>query len=371
MLERWDEVLVQRYVEGREVNVGIVGDAVLPIAEIDFGADAEGDVADRDVPLQVGARLATRTSAPRRAAPRDCRRAVAAQLRKIAVAAWRIVGGSGYGRVDLRIDERGRPWILEVNAESRHRAGRRARAHGRAWRASTTARSCARCASSVSQRSREVDDDRGALGARGSDSRGVAPRARSRTSSPPARRSVDIRLGTLRPRDRARVAELLVSTKVFSRGGDRRRAGAVRRRASSDRGASSGADDAHVRRLRVHRRLRPASELLGFACCGPDAGTEGTFDLYWIAVDPAAQGTGSRHHRSCARWSEGCASAARRMLVVETSSRPTTRTRERSTPGAATSRPPAIARLLRPGRRPDHVHHTAAASPRERGVATR
>jgi D-alanine-D-alanine ligase len=41
---------------------------------------------------------------------------VAAQLRKIAVAAWRIVGGTGYGRVDLRIDERGRPWILEVNA---------------------------------------------------------------------------------------------------------------------------------------------------------------------------------------------------------------------------------------------------------------
>ena len=32
------------------------------------------------------------------------------------VTAWRIVGGSGYGRVDLRIDERGRPWILEVNA---------------------------------------------------------------------------------------------------------------------------------------------------------------------------------------------------------------------------------------------------------------
>jgi D-alanine-D-alanine ligase len=41
---------------------------------------------------------------------------VAAQLRKIAVSAWRIVGGTGYGRVDLRIDERGRPWILEVNA---------------------------------------------------------------------------------------------------------------------------------------------------------------------------------------------------------------------------------------------------------------
>ena len=34
------------------------------------------------------------------------------------VAAWRAVGGThgAYGRVDFRIDERGRPWLLEVNA---------------------------------------------------------------------------------------------------------------------------------------------------------------------------------------------------------------------------------------------------------------
>jgi D-alanine-D-alanine ligase len=41
---------------------------------------------------------------------------VAAALRRSAVAAWRLVGGSGYGRVDFRLDERGRPWILEVTA---------------------------------------------------------------------------------------------------------------------------------------------------------------------------------------------------------------------------------------------------------------
>ncbi len=115
MLERWDEVLVQRFVQGREVNVGIVGDAVLPIAEIDFGRMPKGmwrivtyrskweDGSDED----LGA-------AP--LCPARLPAGVAAQLRKIAVAAWRIVGGAGYGRVDLRIDERGRPWILEVNA---------------------------------------------------------------------------------------------------------------------------------------------------------------------------------------------------------------------------------------------------------------
>lgn len=115
MLERWDEVLVQRYIEGREVNVGVLGDAVLPIAEIDFGRMPKGmwrivtyrskweDGSDEDL-----------GSAPR--CPARLPATVAAQVRKIAVAAWRIAGGSGYGRVDLRIDDRGRPWILEVNA---------------------------------------------------------------------------------------------------------------------------------------------------------------------------------------------------------------------------------------------------------------
>ena len=115
MLERWDEVLVQRFVEGREVNVGILGDEVLPIAEIDFGSMPKGmwrivtyrskweGGCDEDL-----------GSAPR--CPARLPASVAAQLRRIAMAAWRIAGGWGYGRVDMRIDERGRPWILEVNA---------------------------------------------------------------------------------------------------------------------------------------------------------------------------------------------------------------------------------------------------------------
>src|SRR5262249_29555239 len=42
MLELRDEVLVQRYIDGREVNVGIIGDTVLPVSEIDFGALPRG-----------------------------------------------------------------------------------------------------------------------------------------------------------------------------------------------------------------------------------------------------------------------------------------------------------------------------------------
>src|SRR5690349_17671987 len=33
-------------------------------------------------------------------------------------------------------------------------------------------------------------------------------------------------------------------------------------------------------------------ELVGYACWGPTPGTTGTFDLYWIVVDPTRQGKG-------------------------------------------------------------------------------
>ena len=115
MLERWDEVLVQRYVEGREVNVGILGDATLPIAEIDFGRMPKGmwRIVTYTSKWETGS-LEDLGSAPR--CPARLPAAVATQLRRVAIAAWRLVGGAGYGRVDLRVDERGRPWILEVNS---------------------------------------------------------------------------------------------------------------------------------------------------------------------------------------------------------------------------------------------------------------
>jgi ribosomal protein S18 acetylase RimI-like enzyme len=65
----------------------------------------------------------------------------------------------------------------------------------------------------------------------------------------------------------------------------------------------------------------PSGDLLGFSVHGPTPCTQGTWDLYWIAVSPAAQGMGigsvllkeveGRLTRSNAR-----------LLVIETSSRP-------------------------------------------------
>jgi len=115
MHERWDEVIVQKYVDGREVNVGILGNEALPVAEIDFGGMPRGmwrivsyrskweTGCDEDIgsvphcPAKLGKELTE-----------ECKR--------IALRAWRVSGGEGYGRVDMRIDRHGKPWILEVNS---------------------------------------------------------------------------------------------------------------------------------------------------------------------------------------------------------------------------------------------------------------
>ena len=64
----------------------------------------------------------------------------------------------------------------------------------------------------------------------------------------------------------------------------------------------------------------PDDELIGYACYGPTPDTDRTWDLYWIAVDPQAQGSGggtlllSEVERRLTQFDA-------RMLVVETSSR--------------------------------------------------
>ena len=64
----------------------------------------------------------------------------------------------------------------------------------------------------------------------------------------------------------------------------------------------------------------PDGELVGFACYGPTPGTDRTYDLYWIAVDPGHGRAGIASHLidEVERRLQG---QTARLLVVETSSR--------------------------------------------------
>jgi D-alanine-D-alanine ligase len=60
--------------------------------------------------------------------------------------------------------------------------------------------------------------------------------------------------------------------------------------------------------------------LVGWICWGPTPCTLGTYDLYWMAVDPAAQGVGIGS--SLLRAMEGRLAGSARLIVVETAGRP-------------------------------------------------
>ncbi len=114
MHERWDEVLVQQYIDGREINVGVVDGEILPIAEINFGEMPRGmwKIVSYQSKWITGSE---EDLGAMPTCPADLSAELTREIEQIAVGAWNAVGGKGYGRVDMRIDRTGRPWLLEVN----------------------------------------------------------------------------------------------------------------------------------------------------------------------------------------------------------------------------------------------------------------
>ena len=116
MTERFDEVLVQAYVAGREFNVGFLGTRALPVAEIDFTGMPEGHwpILTYAAKWDVGS-AEDLGSVP--VCPAAVSQRLAERLVRVATRAWEVMQGSGggYGRVDLRVDDQGHPWVLDVN----------------------------------------------------------------------------------------------------------------------------------------------------------------------------------------------------------------------------------------------------------------
>jgi D-alanine-D-alanine ligase len=99
-----DEVMIERFVPGREFTVGILEGQALPVGEI----IAPGEVFDYQSKYQVGG--------AREVFPADLPAAEAATLQKHALAAHRALKLGAYSRVDFRRDANGDFWCLEANS---------------------------------------------------------------------------------------------------------------------------------------------------------------------------------------------------------------------------------------------------------------
>jgi len=111
------DAIVDQYVEGRELYVGVIGNLRLrtfPIWELRFTRLPEGSVPiatekvkwDEKYQKQLGVKTGPAAGLPD---------GVEEKIRKLCVRAYRALGLSGYARLDLRLREDGRVFIIEVN----------------------------------------------------------------------------------------------------------------------------------------------------------------------------------------------------------------------------------------------------------------
>jgi D-alanine-D-alanine ligase len=99
-----DEVMVEKFIAGREFTVGVLDGAPLPVGEI----IPPGEVFDYQAKYQVGG--------AREVFPADLPPAEAAQLQEYAIRAHRVLKLGAYSRIDFRRDANGGFWCLEANS---------------------------------------------------------------------------------------------------------------------------------------------------------------------------------------------------------------------------------------------------------------
>lgn len=264
--------------------------------------------------------LGTRPVCPAVLAPE-----VASRARSLALEAWTAVGGRGYGRVDLRLTEPDTLHVLEVNPnpDLAPSAGLARMAAAAGWSYGELLQRI------LAEALPGAPLDDGAP-ARPAALHGDGPEALPQAGavdSPSAQPPMTEVLAPLDPTHRGPgdVKIILAPMDLDHRGpvGRILRAANVFREEEIDVAlevldafyAHPGQDYHAV------GAFTPGGELLGYTVFGPTPCTLGTWDLYWIAVSPEAQGTGvgtillkeveGRLTRSNAR-----------LLIIETSSRP-------------------------------------------------
>lgn len=283
--------LVEQLVGTREVNVSIVqrgrGAQTLPLAEIDFAAFPPDKVRIVDYAAKWTPGSFEYHNTPRRI-PAALDEPLAERIRGLARTAWHALGCRDYARVDLRLDDEGNVWILEVNSnpDISPDAGFAA----------------ALAAARIPFRDFVADMLANALAREGLDAACAAP-----ADAPDAG---DVRIRTTHADDRDPILHILAATALF---------------APNEIDVAREVLDAAIAAGQAGHyqsfTAADAGRAVGWVCLGPTPCTRGTFDIYWIAVAPARQGRGIGK-ALMAHAEARIAGRGGRLAVVETSGRP-------------------------------------------------
>jgi D-alanine-D-alanine ligase len=112
--------LVETYLSGREFTVAILGNGhtakTLPIVEINFDAFPEGapPIDSYEAKFIYGATGQVPMSATE-FCPAKLPKKLASQINALAIASYLTIGCLDFGRVDIRLDTKGVPHVLEIN----------------------------------------------------------------------------------------------------------------------------------------------------------------------------------------------------------------------------------------------------------------
>ena len=97
------DFIAEDYIKGVEYTVGILGDSALPVIKLlppgkfyDFNAKYESDNMQYICPSQLDDSMED-------------------ELKKISLNCFKACGCRGWGRIDIIIDEKGNPWVIELN----------------------------------------------------------------------------------------------------------------------------------------------------------------------------------------------------------------------------------------------------------------
>lgn len=114
ILQQYGQTLVEEYIEGKEISTVVIGDKVMRVSEIVFDDEkfqGKQNIMTYDAKWDGGTEEFTGTARQAAKLPKQLEEKIIEESKK----AYKALGCKSYARIDLRLDEKGTPYVLEVN----------------------------------------------------------------------------------------------------------------------------------------------------------------------------------------------------------------------------------------------------------------